>query len=224
MTTLHALYGPRLQAAAAAMGLDISNHQEKALIDYLGHLQRWNRTYNLTALRDPEQMLIQHLFDSLAVVRPIIDLLDKHTVNPVIVDVGSGAGLPGVVLAIMNSGATLHCVDTVEKKATFIRYVAGALRLANLHAHHARIETLPSFGADIVVSRAFASLSDFVELAASHVHAQGWMLAMKGQEPKDEIAALHRDTIWRATRVVSLQVPELDARRCLVWMTQEGTV
>lgn len=222
--TMAGEFGPRLRAAASALELEVTADQEKALLSYLEQLQRWNRTYNLTAVRDPEQMLIQHVFDSLSVVPPLNRILYEYTVNPVVVDVGSGAGLPGVVLAIMCPAASIHCVDTVEKKATFIRYVAGVLRLSNLQAHHARIESLPPFGADIVISRAFASLSDFATLAGRHVASTGRLAAMKGREPTEETVSLRDNTPWRVESVEPLQVPELDAQRCLVWFTQQGIV
>lgn len=211
----------RLRAAAQAMELQLSDQQIASLLTYLEQLRKWNRTYNLTAIRDPEQMMIQHLFDSLTVVRPVESILYKNTASPVLVDVGSGGGLPGVVLAIMCPSAAVHCVDTVEKKASFIRYVGGALGLSNLHAHHARIEQLPPFNADIVVSRAFASLQDFATLAGKHVMQGGLLLSMKGREPQDEIAALQERTPWRVARIAPINVPELDAQRCLVWMTNE---
>ena len=213
---------PRLRDAAQALGLALSAAQEDALLAYLDQLQRWNRAYNLTAIRDPQQMLVQHVFDSLSIITPLNRILYKYTVNPVIVDVGSGAGLPGAVLAVMCPDASIHCVDTVEKKATFIRQIAGVLRLPNLQAHHARVEQLPSFEADIVVSRAFSSLVDFVSLAGKHAKAQGYLLAMKGREPLEEMEEMTNTTSWRVERVEPLQVPELDARRCLVWLTEQG--
>lgn len=216
-------FRPRLRAAASKLRLDIDSSQENALFAYLEQLQRWNRTYNLTAVRDPEGMLIQHLFDSLAVVAPLSQILYKKTADPVLVDVGSGAGLPGAVLAIMCPGSTVHCVDTVEKKATFIRYVAGVLKLPGLKAHHARIEELPPFEADLVISRAFASLVDFSELSGRHVGSTGHLVAMKGKEPIEEIAQLHERAVWQVDRIEPLEVPELDAQRCLVWLTQQGT-
>ncbi|NLC35452.1 MAG: 16S rRNA (guanine(527)-N(7))-methyltransferase RsmG [Alcaligenaceae bacterium] len=221
MTATHQ-FAPRLRAAAADLGLDISPSQEHVLLTYLEQLQRWNRSYNLTAVRDPEQMLVQHLFDSLSIIPSIQKVLYKNTVYPVVVDVGSGAGLPGVVLAAMCPEATIHCVDTVEKKATFIRYVAGVLRLPNLQAHHARVEQLPLFEADLVVSRAFASLADFATLAGRHVSENGQLLAMKGREPTEEIEELSSKTSWRVARIEPLQVPDLDAHRCLVWLTEQG--
>ena len=220
--TQQADYTPRLRAAAAALSLDMSVAQEQTLLAYMAQLQKWNRSYNLTAVRDPEQMLVQHLFDSLSIVPFVNRILDKNTANTTIVDVGSGAGLPGVVLAAMLPAASINCVDTVEKKATFIRYVAGVLRLPNLHAHHARIEQLPPFEADLVVSRAFASLADFASLAGRHVRPKGYLLAMKGREPLEEIEELSSTTSWRVGEIDTLQVPELDAQRCLVWLTEQG--
>lgn len=215
--------GPRLKAAAAALQLEITESQQATLLAYLEQLQRWNRSYNLTAVRELDQMLVQHLFDSLAIIPSLHKQLYINTVSPLIVDVGSGGGLPGVVLATMCPQANVHCVDTVEKKATFIRYVAGVLKLSNLQSHHARIEALAPFNADIVVSRAFSSLSDFAKLAGRHVAKTGQLLAMKGREPTDEIAELTNTTAWRVNRIEPLVVPELDAQRCLVWLTEQGT-
>lgn len=209
---------PRLRNAAASLRVELNPRQEASLLTYLEQLQRWNRAYNLTAVRDPEQMLVQHLFDSLAVVPGLNSKLYKNTVLTKIVDVGSGAGLPGVVLAALFPDASVHCIDAVEKKATFIRYVGGVLRLSNLEAHHARVEKLPRFNADIVVSRAFASLADFARLGGPHVGPGGMLLAMKGREPVEEIEELSASTSWRVERIEPLQVPELDAHRCLVWM------
>jgi len=213
---------PRLRAAAQSLRLELDEAQENALLSYLEQIQRWNRAYNLTAVRDPEQMLIHHIFDSLAMAPAVRRELDKKTVSRRIVDVGSGAGLPGVVLAVLFPDREVHCVDTVEKKATFIRYVAGVLRLPNLQAHHARVEKLPPFEADIVVSRAFASLADFATLAGRHVAPQGWLLAMKGREPWEEIEELSAATFWRVVHMETLRVPELDAQRCLVWIEEQG--
>ncbi|HWK71862.1 MAG TPA: 16S rRNA (guanine(527)-N(7))-methyltransferase RsmG [Burkholderiaceae bacterium] len=207
------------------LGLDMASGQRDSLLAYLDQLQRWNRTYNLTALRDPEQMLIQHVFDSLAVLPHVVDILYKNTVeNALIVDVGSGAGLPGVVMAIMQPGWSLRCVDAVEKKMAFVRQVSGALRLPNLQAVHQRVETIAPYQADVVVSRAFASLSDFASLAGRHVAPKGHLLAMKGRQPSEEIDALQRQTDWRVSHIQPLSVPELNAQRCLVWMTHQGAL
>src|SRR5690606_5669341 len=158
---------------------------------------RWNRAYNLSAVREPEQMLIHHIFDRLAIAPAVRRELDATRVSRRIVDVGSCAVLPGAVLAVLFPDREVHCGDTVDTKATFIRYVAGVLRLRNLRSHHARVEKLPPFEADIVVSRAFASLAAFATLAGRHVAPQGWLLAMKGREPREEIEELSAATPWR---------------------------
>jgi len=214
----------RLQAAAHRLALPLEDSQCVRLLDFLAQMQRWNKTYNLTALRDPEQMLIQHVFDSLSVVTPFVRAL-SGVASPLIVDVGSGGGLPGVVLAITRPDWRGCCVDAVEKKTAFIRQMSGVLGLSNLSARHARIETLPPMDAALIVSRAFACLVDFVSLAGHHAAPYGSLVAMKGREPLDEIQALSADAqaSWRVRDVQVLNVPELSAQRCLVWMHRQGT-
>lgn len=217
-------YANRLYQAALLLGVQLDEDQAEALLSYIEQLLRWNKTYNLTALRDPEQVLIQHVFDSIAAFNPLAEILDKNTVSDKkVVDVGSGAGLPGLVLAVLKPAWEVCCVDAVEKKTAFVRQMSGALALPNLHAMHARIEAVSQLNADIVVSRAFASLSDFATLAGAHVNESGHLVAMKGREPVEEIEALHRDTLWRVDRIQPLVVPELNAQRCLVWMSRQGT-
>ncbi|NYT58465.1 16S rRNA (guanine(527)-N(7))-methyltransferase RsmG [Alcaligenaceae bacterium] len=215
----------RLQQAGQSLGLDMDVQQVDTLLAYLDQLQRWNKTYNLTALRDPEQMLVQHLIDSLSIVKPLNQILYKNTASDkVIIDVGSGAGLPGVVLATMQAQWQVHCIDAVEKKMAFVRQMSGVLQLRNLHAHHQRIERMSLFQADIVVSRAFASLADFATLAGRHVAPEGHLVAMKGREPQEEAEVLRQNTPWRITHIETLPVPELNAQRCLVWMSRQGSL
>lgn len=210
----------QLAEAAQELELDLPPERQALLLDYLAQMQRWNRTYNLTAIRDAEQMLVQHIIDSLAVVGPLRRaLIDRD--DAVIVDVGSGAGLPGVVLAVACPHWTIHCVDAVEKKMAFVRQMSGALGLANLRAVHGRVETMPSLQADVVVSRAFASLLDFATLAGRHARAGGMLAAMKGRHPEEEITALQSEGNWKVQSVQQLQVPKLDAQRCLVWLEPE---
>jgi 16S rRNA (guanine527-N7)-methyltransferase len=214
----------RLDAAAQRLGLALTAGQNEALLTYLAQLQRWNRTYNLTALRDPEQMLVQHVFDSLTMVEPVKEIAARSATPLRIVDVGSGAGLPGVVLAIMNPDWHVYCIDAVEKKMAFVRQVASILGLKNLEAVHARVEQLPLYQADIVTSRAFSSLLDFATLAGRHVAACGVMLAMKGRQPDEEVLALAQQDEWVVERTDTLQVPELDAQRCLVRLVRQGSL
>ncbi len=200
-----------------ALGLRPDATQLGALHDFLALLQRWNATYNLTAVREPEAMRIQHLGDCLAVVRP----LSTRGPSGRLLDVGSGGGLPGVVLAIMQPTWDVTCVDAVGKKAAFIRQAAGHLRLTNLHAAHARVQDLRLPPFDLITSRAFASLADFTTWSASHLSPAGVWMAMKGKAPLDEIAALPPEI--EVFHVEPVQVPGLDADRCLVWLRKRGT-
>jgi 16S rRNA (guanine527-N7)-methyltransferase len=209
----------RLREACAQMELAPTDDQCRKLLGYMSQMMRWNRTYNLTAIRDPQQMLIQHLFDSLAVVAPLSTLLGRDEKAPArIMDVGSGGGLPGVVIAVMRPAWAVCCVDAVEKKVAFVRQMVGALQLPNLSAQHARVETLPPAGCDAVISRAFASLDDFAALGGPHVAQGGTLVAMKGKTPHDEMASVRAAGVWEIDRVESLTVPELIAQRCLISM------
>lgn len=215
----------RLSHAFEQLGLPATVAAAAKLLDYLAQMQRWNRTYNLTAIRDPQQMLVQHLFDSLAVVAPFSDALGAPGTPAKIYDVGSGGGLPGVVLAIMRSEWSVTCIDAVEKKTAFVRQMSGALALPNLQACHARIESLEPADCNIVTSRAFASLEDFTRLAGRHVRNDGTLVAMKGKVPDDEIQALHACGQWQVDRIEPLLVPDLQAERCLIWMRRsQGTL
>ena len=206
---------PRLQAAAEELRLELPVGGAEQLLAFVDLLRRWNGTYNLTAVRDPDEMLVQHLFDCLAVVAPLGRALPKRPAR--LLDVGSGGGLPGVVLAMLVPDLDVTCVDTVGKKAAFIRQVGVELGLRNLHAEHGRVEALRIAPFDIISSRAFASLADFTRLTRQHlVAATGVWMAMKGRRPDDEIAALPGDI--DVFHVEPLTVPELDAERCLVWM------
>ena len=200
-----------------ALDLEATPQQQQGLLQYLDLLQRWNATYNLTAVRDRQGMLTQHLADCLAVVKPLSRVLQAGRV----LDVGSGGGLPGVVLAIMRPQLQVTCVDTVGKKAAFVRQVAGSLGLNNLQSVHARVEALalPSF--DLITSRAFASLLDFTALTQPLLSEAGVWMAMKGKNPESEVAQLPaRISVFH---VEQLQVPTLDAERCLVWMKPQSS-
>lgn len=182
---------------------------------YLGLLAKWNAAYNLTAVRDSAGMRIQHLADCLAVVEPLKRRLDPERPARVL-DVGSGGGLPGVVLALAEPNWNVTCVDAVGKKAGFVRQVAAELGLTNLHAEHARVETMQTLPFDLITSRAFASLPDFVRLTRPLLATHGLWMAMKGKRPDDELAALPGDV--EVIEIEPLTVPGLGAERCLVWM------
>lgn len=215
-------FSHRLQLACTELDISLTDEQQASLLRYIEQLAKWNKTYNLTALRDPEQMLIQHLFDSLSIVKPLdVHARKKGLESLSIVDVGSGAGLPGVVLATACSTWNVSCIDAVEKKIAFIRQMANVLGLGNLYALHNRVEDIPPMQADVVTSRAFSSLLDFVHLSSKHIKPGGSLLAMKGKHPHDEIADLEAHSRWRVTAIESLTVPELDAQRCLLWLSEK---
>ncbi len=182
---------------------------------YLGLLAKWNSAYNLTAVRELAQMRTQHLADCLAVVGPLRRQLgiDKPTR---ILDVGSGGGLPGVLLALADPRWDVSCIDSVGKKAAFVRQVAAELALPNLHALHGRVEALKAPPFDVITARAFASLPDLVRLTRPLLAPTGVWMAMKGKHPDDEIAALPPDV--EVFHVEPLDVPGLDANRCLIWI------
>ena len=216
---------PTLKSGVAELGLDLSDTQLGQLMDYLALIQKWNKVYNLTAVRLPQEMLTHHLLDSLAVIQPLRQQL--HTRVPAegagfrLLDVGAGAGLPGVVVAICCPEVAVTCVDTVAKKATFIQQVAIALKLPNLQGLHARVENLTG-PFDVVSSRAFASLLDFVTWSREALAPGGVWMAMKGKHPADELAALPADV--EVFHVEQLSVPGLGAERCIVWMKPSASV
>lgn len=203
-----------LDAGLAQLRLPLPAAARAALLDYLQLLVKWNRVYNLTAVRDPLRMVRLHLFDCLATV----PLLPRSLRAGRVLDVGSGGGLPGVVWALCRDDLEVSCVDAVQKKAAFVQQVAGSLRLRNLHAVHARVEDLVGTW-DLVGSRAFASLADFVGLTRHLLAPDGSWLAMKGKRPDAEIEALPADVA--VFHVEHLTVPGLDAERCLVWMRSQ---
>lgn len=202
-----------LRSGAQALGLVLSDAQIQHLLDYAALIQKWNKVYNLTALRDPADMLTHHLLDSLTAIAP----LRRHTQGQPtrVLDVGSGGGLPGVVLAICMPELNVSCVDTVAKKAAFVQQVAVSLKQPNLRGLHARVESLTD-PYQVICSRAFASLPDFVTWSRSALAEGGVWMTMKGKHPQGEIDALPADV--QVFHVEPLTVPGLDVERCMVWM------
>lgn len=203
-----------LRHDAEALGLALPADVLDGLMAYLALLRKWNAAYNLTAVRDAAQMRIQHLADCLAVVGPLRRQAGSGPLR--VLDVGSGGGLPGVVLARVEPAWDVSCVDTVGKKAAFVRQVAGELALPNLHALHGRVEALAVPPFDVITARAFAALPDFVRLTRPLLAPGGLWMAMKGRRPDDEMAALPADI--DVFHVEPLAVPGLGAERCLIWM------
>jgi len=211
-----------LRMAADTLGVSVGTQPLEQLMEYLSLLQRWNQVYNLTAVRDPQEMLNLHLVDSLTVVAPLRRHLGARVAagsGAKLLDVGSGAGLPGVVLAICCPDVSVTCVDTVGKKAAFVQQVAMTLKLNNLRGLHARVETLAELNHDIVCSRAFSSLADFTRLSFRALAADGVWLAMKGKRPDDEL--LNLPVTVEVFHVEPLKVPGLQVERCIVWMRKK---
>ena len=197
-----------LSAGLHALGLDLRQPQQSALLDYLALLGKWNKTYNLTAIHEPERMLTHHLLDSLALV--------PHVGDGSLLDVGSGAGLPGIPLAIARPELRVTVMDASQKKCGFMQQAAIELKLTNVSVVHARVEAYQATRKfDWIVSRAFSDLAEFVRLSAHLLAPGGLWLAMKGVIPEDEIAQI---TAARVRDVLSLRVPGLVAERSLIIM------
>ena len=205
-----------LRAGAAALGVALSDTQGEQLLAYGTLMLKWNKVYNLTAVRDPAGVMTHHLLDSLAAIAP---LQREWAGKGKLLDVGSGGGLPGVVIAIMRPDIEVSCLDAVAKKAAFVQQVAAELELPNLRGLHARVESLAG-SYEVISSRAFASLPDFFNGSVHLLAPGGVWLAMKGKLPTDELAALPAGVA--VFHVEQLTVPGLDAERCIVWARKEA--
>ena len=203
-----------LVEACAILDLVLTAQQREKLLSFLALLQRWNAVYNLTGVRDPERMLTHHILDCLAVITPLNRVLGGAS-RPTFLDVGSGAGLPGAVLAIANSELEVSCIDAVGKKSAFVNQVAAELALSNLSSIHGRVEHLRQ-EFDVVASRAFASLTAFTSVTRHCLADNGVWLAMKGNKPLAEIEAL--PAAVHVFHVEQVSIPGLTDQRCLVWM------
>lgn len=209
--TDHRLAGA-LAAGLERLSLEVSPEQQRRMLDYLGLLERWNRSFNLTAVRDPLQMVSRHLLDSLSIL--------PWVRGPRVLDAGTGAGLPGVPLAIARPEWRLTLLDSAGKKIRFLRQVRRELELENIEPVQARLEDFrPDDGFDCIVSRAFASLADFAA-AARHLGARARLLAMKGRFPASELEALPDG--FRVEATEELEVPGLQEQRHLVIMSVDS--
>ena len=209
-----------LRAGLAELHLSLSDDQVRDLLYFQNLIGKWNKVYNLTAVREQAEMLTHHLLDSLAAVEPLQKYLQGRGLSAAnLLDVGSGAGLPGVVLAICFPTLAVTCVDTVGKKAAFIKHVALALGLPNLTGLHARVETITQ-PFDVICSRAFASLADFAGWSQAALAPGGVWMALKGKHPADELAMLPPNVAM--FHVEPLAVPGLAAERCIIWLQKAG--
>jgi len=201
-----------LAEGIAEMQLEVSAEQQGRLMDYLALMFKWNSVYNLTSLRDPMQMVTHHLLDSLAAVPAFADAKN-------VLDVGSGGGLPGIVLAIVRPDMKVSMIDTVHKKTAFLTQVKAELGLANVTIYTMKVQELAvSDKFDVITSRAFADLSDFVNWS-SHLLAEGGRyIALKGVAPEDERQRLPAE--WKVEKLEPLRVPRLGAERHLVFISK----
>lgn len=205
----HAVAPRDLAMATAQLGLSLSPQQHDALLNYVALMQKWNRVYNLTAIRQPERMISHHLLDSLAIV--------PHIRVTNVLDVGSGAGLPGIPLAIARPNVSVTMLDSNQKKTAFIQQAITELGLRNAQVVNERVEHWQaSRPFDVIVSRAFADLSDFVTQTRHLLAPGGEFVAMKGQRPDAEIARLPE--AFKVMRILELVVPGLEAERHLVFI------
>lgn len=202
-----------LADGAQALQLSLNGAQQTQLLDYLTLLSKWNAVYNLTAVRDPVQMVTQHLLDSLAAVPSFSGA--QH-----VLDVGAGGGLPGMVLAVARPDMKVSLIDTVHKKTAFLTQAKAELGLHNVTVHTARVEQLQvPYKFDVITSRAFAELADFVTWSAHLLQQGGHFIAMKGVLPEEEI--MHLPSGWKVTKVQPLSVPGLNAERHLIFIEAE---
>lgn len=203
-----------LKQGAAQLEISLSERQIEKLLDYLALLVKWNSVYNLTSVREPQQMVIQHLLDAMSA-------LYAFKGAKKVLDVGTGGGLPGMVIAIWALEAEpqlqIHLIDTVKKKTAFLTQVKAELGLENVTVHSGHVEKLTSEESfDVITSRAFAELIDFVKLSGHLLEENGSMIALKGKKPDEEIQRLPQE--WKVEKVVPLTVPGMQAERHLVWM------
>lgn len=210
----------RICAAGAALGLHVSRETLDGLVCFVDQLQKWNRTYNLTALRTLDDILRNHIFDCMSVIPAMTRRSNQKEF--LLVDVGSGAGLPGLIIGLFFKEANVICIDSVEKKTAFIRHAAGKMNCKNVTAMHTRVEAVEPLGADYVISRAFASLTDFTSLAGFHCKPKGRLISMKSAQVAEDISDLSKsDSEWNVELLEELKVPEIEAKRYLVWLQRK---
>lgn len=198
-----------LRQGVAELGLVVPASAEAKLVAHLELIAKWNRVYNLTAIREDIKLVSHHLLDCLSVV--------KHLPPGRVVDVGSGAGLPGIPIAVACPDREVSLLESSHKKGVFLRQVVAELRLENVSLVINRVESYrPSEQFDVVISRAFSDLTDFVKLAGHLCKHEGALVAMKGVRPDEEIALISKS--WEMEKIIRLQVPHLDAARHLVFL------
>ena len=208
--------GNELREGIASLGLPLNDEQVEKMLVYLALLVKWNSVYNLTSIRDPHDMVKQHLLDSLSAVHAFTQAKN-------ILDVGSGGGLPGIVLAIVFPTASVTMIDIVNKKTAFLTQVKAELKLKNVTVHTGRVELLKvEYLFDVITSRAFSELNNFINWSQHLLTEDGRFLAMKGVSPIQEIERLPEG--WEVESIEPLQVPGLNVERHLVHVKKLDSV
>ncbi len=195
-----------LDAGLSELDLPLPATVRERLLAYIGLLEKWNQTYNLTAVREPTAMVTQHLLDSLAIL--------PHLPGGSLADIGSGGGIPGLPIAIAQPERAVTLVESNQKKAAFLRQAAMELALANVEVCEGRVESLAGRTFDVLISRALSELPEFAQMAGHLLAPGGSIVTMKGLYPHEELASLK--TPWSVRDVIPLRVPGLDAARHLV--------
>jgi 16S rRNA (guanine527-N7)-methyltransferase len=202
----------KLSSLLNAANISLTDQQKQQLVGYVELLHKWNKAYNLTSVRDPQQMLVRHILDSVVV--------EPHLQGERFIDVGTGPGLPGIPLAIVRPQSHFTLLDSLGKRVRFLRQVQHELGLTNVTPVQSRVEEFPSEPPfDGVISRAFASLEDMLNWCHHLPSPEGRFYALKGVRPDDEISALPAG--FTVEKIQPLQVPELDGERHLVVITRQ---
>lgn len=205
-----------LNSGLKEMGICLSADAVQKLLSYAASLAKWSKAYNLTTLREPEQIISQHILDSLTVLPFLQDCTS-------VLDVGTGAGLPGIPLAIARPDISFKLLDSQQKKINFVQHVVTSLLLTNVSAVHQRVELLPDdFAVDLVISRAFSSLSDYVNLIAKICGCKTKIIAMKGRKELTLTEAEALPAKFKIMRIEDVSVPGVNAERCLVFLIMQG--
>jgi 16S rRNA (guanine527-N7)-methyltransferase len=204
-----------LLSGLSQLGLELEAGQREKILEYIALLNKWGTVYNLTAIKDSKDILVQHVLDCLSVIKPISE---RVVAGSTILDVGSGAGLPALMIAIARPDLNVVAIDAVAKKVAFIKQAALQLALPNAIAKHGRIEKETGLKYELIVSRAFSSLKDFIKGTQGRLLEGGVWMAMKGKMPEEEIKELPEGV--DLIEVTQLKVPMMNAERCLVWMRE----
>ncbi|MFK5985160.1 MAG: 16S rRNA (guanine(527)-N(7))-methyltransferase RsmG [Pseudomonadota bacterium] len=211
----------KLEAGLHYQSIELSDLQIQQLLDYINLLEKWNKVYNLTSIKDKRKMVILHLLDSLSILNKIKSLASQFDHKLRIIDVGTGGGLPGIPLSICLPEVDFTLLDARDKKIRFLKQVSTSLQLKNVQTIHSRVEDyVPELKLDMVITRAFSSLIDMLGICSHLCHTNGFFLAMKGKQPVEEISQIPEHYIMQSMQ--ALQVYQLYAERHLLVIQEKS--